>query len=439
MLSPHALTLQEHVKQVANRLAWDLVSFYTGNETGDVPGNLPEPYYWWEAGAFFGTLINYWRYTGNDTYNDITTEAILQQAGAIGNFMPANQMHTEGNDDQAFWAITALMAAENNFPNPPKDSPSWLAMAQAVFNEQAGRWDDQICGGGLKWQIFPFNNGYTYRNAISNGCFFNIAARLARYTGEVMYAEWANKVWDWVMDVGLINSQYHVLDGLNEGDNCSEPNRVEWTYNNGVFLHGAAHMWNHSKGDWKWKIRIDGLLDAQKLFLSPNKSSSGILHEYACETINTCQTDEFSFKAYLARWMGDVAQLAPWTRDTIATRLLASATAAAAQCVGGETGTYCGMRWTTGEYDGTTGVGQQMSALEVVQATLFDTVAGPLTNRTGGTSRGNGATGTERGSSDQPAWLGELSVITRTDRVVANFATAVVGMLVGGYLYLVST
>ncbi|RHZ66766.1 glycoside hydrolase family 76 protein [Aspergillus thermomutatus] len=423
--------------QVASQLAWDLVSFYTGNNTGDVPGNLPDPYYWWEAGAFFGTLVNYWRYTGDDTYNNITMQAILHQAGSAGDFMPSNQTRTEGNDDQAFWAFTALMAAENNFPNPPEDSPSWLAMAQAVFNEQAARWDDRTCGGGLKWQIFSFNNGYTYRNSISNGGFFNIAARLARYTGNAMYAEWANKAWDWVTDTGLIGPNYQVFDGAYESDNCSELNRVEWTYNNGVFLHGAAHMWNYTKGNSIWKKRIDGLLDAQRLFLSPNKSSENVLYEYACETINTCQTDQYSFKAYLARWMGDVAQLAPWTRDTIVTRLRASATAAAAQCVGGKTGTYCGMRWTTGQYDGTTGVGQQMSALEVVQVNLFETVAGPLTNRTGGTSKGNSAAGT--GSSDESVLPDDSSTVTMTDRIIAWIATAALGLLLGGYLYLIVT
>lgn len=39
------------VKNVASEIAYDLMSYYTGNRTGDVPGNLPSPYYWWEAGA----------------------------------------------------------------------------------------------------------------------------------------------------------------------------------------------------------------------------------------------------------------------------------------------------------------------------------------------------------------------------------------------------
>ena len=137
----------------------DRFKWYTGNNTGDVPGNLPSPYYWWEAGAMFMTTIDYWYYTGDTTYNDNIQQAITWQAGKIGDFVPANQSKTEGNDDQVFWAYAAMTAAEYNFPAPGDGYPSWLAMAQAVFNEQAGRWDAADCGGGLRWQIFSFNNG----------------------------------------------------------------------------------------------------------------------------------------------------------------------------------------------------------------------------------------------------------------------------------------
>lgn len=71
------LTSQTSIKQAASTVVYDLMSFYTGNRTGDVPGNLPDPYYWWECGAMlafplfmnsrtltnmcrFGTMLNYW-------------------------------------------------------------------------------------------------------------------------------------------------------------------------------------------------------------------------------------------------------------------------------------------------------------------------------------------------------------------------------------------
>lgn len=78
--------------------------------------------------------------------------------------MPTNQTRTEGNDDQVFWAFAAITASELKFPPPQEGYPSYTAMAQAVFNLQAGRWDEADCGGGLRWQIFPLNVGYTYKN-----------------------------------------------------------------------------------------------------------------------------------------------------------------------------------------------------------------------------------------------------------------------------------
>jgi mannan endo-1,6-alpha-mannosidase len=45
------LSSTDSIKKAASTVAFDLMSYYTGNRTGDVPGNLPDPYYWWEAGA----------------------------------------------------------------------------------------------------------------------------------------------------------------------------------------------------------------------------------------------------------------------------------------------------------------------------------------------------------------------------------------------------
>lgn len=158
--------------------------------------------------------------------------------------MPPNQSKSLGNDDQAFWGMAAMSAAEANFPNPPADKPQWLSLALAVFNSQTVRWDTTSCGGGLKWQIFTFNNGYNYKNSISNGCYFNLGARLAMYTGNATYAEEADKMWDWCRTVGLISNEYFVYDGSDDTLNCTELNHIQWSYNAGVFLYGAATMWN---------------------------------------------------------------------------------------------------------------------------------------------------------------------------------------------------
>lgn len=193
----------------------------------------------------FMTLIDYWRYTEDNSYNSIVSEALLFQAGPDADYMPANQTKDEGNDDQGFWGMAAMLAAESNFQNPPADQPQWLALAQAVFNEMASRWDTSTCGGGLRWQIFTFNNGFTYKNSIANGCFFNIGARLARYTGNQTYADWAETIWQWEQSVGLIDSGYNIYDGSSDTDNCASVDRLQWSYNAGIYLHGAANMFNY--------------------------------------------------------------------------------------------------------------------------------------------------------------------------------------------------
>ena len=235
----------DSIKAAASNVAYNLMTYYTGNRTGDVPGNLPQPYYWWECGAMFGSLIDYWYYTGDKTYNDVVTQGMVFQAGKASDYMTDNQTKTTGNDDQGFWGLSAMSAAEQNFPNPPDGKPQWLALAQAVFNTQANRWDNQYCGGGLRWQVFAFNQGYDYKNSISNGVFFNLAARLAVYTKNDTYATWAARTWDWTVASQFMDENYHFYDGAHIEFNCTDINKLQWTYNPGTYLMGAAAMYNY--------------------------------------------------------------------------------------------------------------------------------------------------------------------------------------------------
>ena len=245
---------QDNIRKSAATIAWDMLQYYHGNESGKVPGILPGPpasgegpYYWWQGGAMWGTLIDYWYLTGDDTYNDLVTQSMLFQVGPNRDYMPPNYTITMGNDDQGFWGMSAMVAAETKFPDPPHDEPQWLALAQAVFNSMAtpDRWQEDTCGGGLRWQV-PFSNlGYNYKNSISNGCFFNLGARLARYTGNETYAKWADKTWDWMLGVGFMGKDNEALyDGAHVETNCTDINRQEYSYNNAVFTLGAAHMYN---------------------------------------------------------------------------------------------------------------------------------------------------------------------------------------------------
>jgi mannan endo-1,6-alpha-mannosidase len=236
------------IKDAAKLIAKNLLSYYKGDQPGQIPGILPGPppigpYYWWLAGAMWGTMVDYWHYTNDTTYNNMTESSMVFQAGAPANsYMPDNWTASLGNDDQGFWGMSAMLAAETNFQNPPPTDPQWLALAQAVFNTQVPRWDPATCNGGMSWQAILANPGFDYKNTIANGIFFNLGARLARYTGNATYAEWAVKAYEWCQNVGYIDKDFNIYDGGHDYANCTDINRVQYSYTAAVFIQGVAFM-----------------------------------------------------------------------------------------------------------------------------------------------------------------------------------------------------
>ena len=70
-----------------------MMTYYTGNQSSNSAnvGLLPSPYYWWEAGAMWGAMVDYWYYTEDPTYNEVVAQAILSQASPTNDFMMPNQ------------------------------------------------------------------------------------------------------------------------------------------------------------------------------------------------------------------------------------------------------------------------------------------------------------------------------------------------------------
>lgn len=406
-------------------LAKGLMDYYTGNNSGGTPGMFAWPYYWWEAGAAWGSMLDYWYYTGDDTWNDVLKTSLLFQIGTNWDYIPSNQSTTEGNDDQAFWGITVMAAAEKNFPNPEGDYPSWTYLAQAVFNTMAWRWDTRYCGGGLRWQIFTWNNGYDYKNTVSNGCLFHMAARLARYTGNDSYVDWAEKVWDWVVGVNYINTQgdaWPVYDGGFISDNCTTVSNLEWTYNSGLFLAGCAYLYNYT-GDAVWLTRIEKIWGRSKVFFMAN---TNIMYEAACQPSGKCNNDQRSFKGIFSRFIGLTCLLAPSISNELQSYLASSTPAILQSCSGGSDGHTCGLNWGASGWDGFYGLGEQMSALEGLQNRLVWTKGMPLTLKTGATSPQNASAGST--SSVYSNTVDTIEVHSK-DRIGAGFLTAFVLIL----------
>ncbi|CAO2649952.1 Nn.00g012440.m01.CDS01 [Neocucurbitaria sp. VM-36] len=292
----------------AANLAWSLKSTYSNPSIA----LLPQPFWWWQSGIAIDALLTYSQTTGDKQYSALLQNTLLSQTTGTNDFMTRD---ATGNDDQAWWALAALTAAENGLPNV--GGVSWLDLARNVFNEQKGRWDTSSCGGGIKWKILEGNgkDGWHYKNSISNGLFFQLAARLAKLTGDADAQAWAEKTYDWVASVGLIGEEFQVYDGADDASGCSSLNGDQWSYNNGVFLYGSAVM-AAKTGDSKWVERTRGFIAAAKrTFVN---AQTGALFEQRCEAAGSCNTDQVSFKGILARWLGAAATVLPEVRGDVA-------------------------------------------------------------------------------------------------------------------------
>jgi mannan endo-1,6-alpha-mannosidase len=172
-----------------------------------------------------------------------------------------------------------------------------------------------------------------------------------------------------------------------------------------------------------------------------------------CEPWGICNYDQKSFKvchysykqqsrnlpnyeqAYMSRFLALTAKLAPFTAEFILPKLRSSAVAAARHCSNGNDGNTCGMRWTlNGAWDNSHGVGEQLSALETIQNSIFESIPLPATQKSRGTSKGDPDAGGSRKGTKQD----DKIEVTTAGRVGAAFATiALVGLLCYGSYWMI--
>ncbi|GKT40515.1 mannan endo-1,6-alpha-mannosidase DCW1 [Colletotrichum spaethianum] len=417
------INTRDNIVESSRSLAKDVMTFYHGEEPGNIPGILPGPptfdngdYWWYQGASLWATYLDYWHLIGDDSYADTTSKGMLHQTGPNNDYMPPNFTASLGNDDQCFWGTAALTAAEYDFPNV-NGKATWIDLAKAVWNTQASPdRQDETCNGGLRWQVPWSNAGYEYKQirrtmteliaAASNACFFNMGARLARFTGNTTYSEWAEKTWDWLSGVGLIDSEtWAVYDGTHVETNCTEVNKVQWSYNAAMLIQGAAFMYNNTNGSEIWRERVEKLSGSLLTTFFPN----GTAYEVACERHKgVCPHDALWYKGYVHRWLSSATQLAPFIADKVLPILKSSTEAAVKQCVAGKSGlaNQCGFYWTDGVFsdpqttDNTTGAGEAVSVLAAVSNLLISDANVPVTeadSKSGdldGNSQGSSPSGT---------------------------------------------
>lgn len=104
-----------------------------------------------------------------------------------------------------------------------------------------GNADD--CDGGLSASISGVSGD---KDGLSTGNFFALGARLARYTGNATFGNWAENVFSWAETEGLVGSGGEVFTSFSSESGCKNVsiNEVQWSADAGAFLLGAAHMFN---------------------------------------------------------------------------------------------------------------------------------------------------------------------------------------------------
>nr|AAP74717.2 DFG5-like protein [Paracoccidioides brasiliensis]ABF93408.1 DFG5-like protein [Paracoccidioides brasiliensis] len=387
----------ESTKRAAAAVAQGAVKYYKGDQPGQTVGILPEPYFWWQSGAMLGTLVDYWHYTGDSTYNNLAKEGMLSQKGEQNDFQPASQLRNLANDDQAMWALAALSAAEFSFDAPGSDQLQWVDLAKNTFEAQVRRWDNEKCGGGLNWQVNRSNNPTaSYKNSMANGAFFELSSRLARYTKNGTYLDWATKTWDWMSHVGLLTKDFKVFDGTDAEKDCKQLNHFQWSINVGILLSGAANLYNTTNGDPTWKTRVEGLLKSTDEFFSKN-----VMIEPACEANKRCNLDHKIFKVFLSRALGTTVKLAHFAKAIVLPKITASSRAAVEKCENENGIQRCSFHWlhkdddTDNDRDESDGnnktLGEQLSTLQIILASLAARGDGsaPVTQLPTGKSQGD--------------------------------------------------
>jgi mannan endo-1,6-alpha-mannosidase len=146
--------------------------------------------------------------------------------------------------------------------------------------------------------------------------------------------------------------------------------------------------------------------------------TDGIFQEVSCEKINNCNLNEILFKGVTSTWLSFTAMLVPETNSKIMPLLEKSAVAAGKSCSGKDSAV-CGIQWHINKYDDTSGMEQQVSASDVILASMaqFSSTNGPVTAKTGGNSTSNPNAGENEDLNPGPRPM------TTGDRVGAAFVT----------------
>jgi len=301
---------------------------------------------WWNSANAITVLVNSMRVSGSTKYAPIVANTFAEAQRTRAGFL------NEYYDDEGWWALAWIDAYDLT------KKPQYLAMAESIFADMTGGWDDGVCGGGIWW-----SKKRTYKNAIANELFLSVAAHLANRASDprekAQYLMWARREWRWFRASGMQNSQNLINDGLNSKhpSACVNNGQTTWSYNQGVVLGGLVEL-SRADGDAGLLTAAHSIADAALLRLT---DARGILHD-ACEP--RCGADGVQFKGIFVRNLMALDDASPQQRYKTFIEANADSILANAQGKDHE----FGQVWS-GPFDGAN-AGTQSSALDALVAAV---------------------------------------------------------------------
>ncbi|HUA99022.1 MAG TPA: glycoside hydrolase family 76 protein [Terracidiphilus sp.] len=194
-------------------------------------GLYASPAGWWHSANAITVLANYARVTGDRTYDPVIANTFTAAQKTRANFL------NDYFDDDGWWALAWIDAYDLT------GNRAYLSMSETIFSAIATNgWNTKVCGGGVWWSVRK-----SYKNAVPNELFLDIAAKLANRTSgaaSAAYLHWANQEWAWFKASGMINGESLINDGLVSTNPraCVNNGGTTWTYNQGVILGGLVEL-----------------------------------------------------------------------------------------------------------------------------------------------------------------------------------------------------
>jgi len=218
---------------------------------------------WWNDAHNLEAILNASRYVGVDDYNGVVGHSYgLLRFRPWGNFI--NNIY----DDESWWGITWVRAYQVT------GNLKYLIRATRIHKQIANHAWTNTCGGGLNWKFLR-----KYKNSITNGVFLELSSLLAEVSfgdERKYYLDWAYKVFDWVLQSGMLDKGTGLFADGTLSD-CSSNHQLDWTFIQGVYIGAAATLF-HLDGKQRW-------LDLGKSFIQgawDHQTENGILFEKSC-------------------------------------------------------------------------------------------------------------------------------------------------------------